>query len=63
MLEFLRFMNPPTMERPPGYSNVVEIKGDARIVFFAGQLGVDTAANSSARREISRRRPCRRSRT
>jgi enamine deaminase RidA (YjgF/YER057c/UK114 family) len=43
MLEFLRFMNPPTMERPPGYSHVVEIKGDARIVFFAGQLGVDTS--------------------
>ena len=40
MLEFLRFMNPPTMEKPPGYSHVVEIKGDARIVFFAGQLGV-----------------------
>ena len=42
MAEFLRFMNPPTMEKPPGYSHVVEIKGDARIVFFAGQLGVDT---------------------
>lgn len=43
MSEFLRFMNPPTMEKPPGYSHVVEIKGDARIVFFAGQLGVDTS--------------------
>ena len=43
MPEFLRFMNPPTMEKPPGYSHVVEIKGDARIVFFAGQLGVDTS--------------------
>src|SRR4026207_1097083 len=42
MAEFLRYMNPPTMEKPPGYSHVVEIKGDARIVFFAGQLGVDT---------------------
>lgn len=42
MPEFLRFSNPPTMEKPPGYSHVVEIKGDARIVFFAGQLGVDT---------------------
>ncbi len=43
MPEFLRFINPPTMEKPPGYSHVVEIKGDARIVFFAGQLGVDTS--------------------
>ena len=43
MPEILRFSNPPTMEKPPGYSHVVEIKGDARIVFFAGQLGVDTS--------------------
>jgi enamine deaminase RidA (YjgF/YER057c/UK114 family) len=41
MPEVLRFINPPTMEKPPGYSHIVEIKGDARIVFFAGQLGVD----------------------
>jgi enamine deaminase RidA (YjgF/YER057c/UK114 family) len=33
--------NPPTMESPPGYAHVVEITGDARIVFFAGQLGID----------------------
>ena len=43
MPEVLRFMNPPTMEKPPGYSHIVEIKGNARIVFFAGQLGVDTS--------------------
>ena len=42
MLEILRFMNPATMEKPPGYTHIVEIKGGARIVFFAGQLGVDT---------------------
>jgi enamine deaminase RidA (YjgF/YER057c/UK114 family) len=35
--------NPPTMEKPPGYSHVVVIQGGARIVFFAGQLGVDTS--------------------
>jgi enamine deaminase RidA (YjgF/YER057c/UK114 family) len=34
--------NPPTMEKPPGYTHVVEITGGARLVFFAGQLGVDT---------------------
>jgi enamine deaminase RidA (YjgF/YER057c/UK114 family) len=43
MPKTLRFMNPPTMEKPPGYTHVVEIAGDARIVFFAGQLGVDTS--------------------
>jgi enamine deaminase RidA (YjgF/YER057c/UK114 family) len=41
MPQMIRFMNPPTMEKPPGYTHVVEIKGDARIVFIAGQLGVD----------------------
>ena len=35
--------NPPTMEKPPGYSHVVAIEGGARVVFFAGQLGVDTS--------------------
>src|SRR5262245_52442242 len=42
MPKSLRFMNPPTMEKPPGDTHIVEIAGDARIVFFAGQLGVDT---------------------
>lgn len=41
MHEILRFLSPPTMEKPPGYSHIVEIEGGARIVFFAGQLGVD----------------------
>ena len=43
MPKTLRFMNPPTMEKPPGYTHIVEIAGDARILFFAGQLGVDTS--------------------
>jgi enamine deaminase RidA (YjgF/YER057c/UK114 family) len=29
------------MSSPPGYSHVVEITGPARIVYFAGQLGID----------------------
>jgi len=41
MPDILRRLDPPTMEKPPGYSHIVEIRGDARIVFFAGQLGVD----------------------
>jgi enamine deaminase RidA (YjgF/YER057c/UK114 family) len=43
MLDIVRFMNPATMEKPPGYTHIVEIKGGARIVYFAGQLGVDTS--------------------
>ena len=56
-------MNPATMEKPPGYSHIVEIKGDAKIIFFAGQLGVDVKALSSVAPATSRRRPCRPSRT
>ncbi len=41
MPDVVRFSNPPTLEKPPGYSHVVEVRGHARIVFFAGQLGVD----------------------
>jgi enamine deaminase RidA (YjgF/YER057c/UK114 family) len=36
-----RFLNPPTLYKPPGYSHVVEIKGPGRIVYIAGQLGLD----------------------
>jgi enamine deaminase RidA (YjgF/YER057c/UK114 family) len=41
MSENVRRLNPPTMENPPGYTHVVEVTGPARIVYFAGQLGVD----------------------
>jgi 2-iminobutanoate/2-iminopropanoate deaminase len=37
----VRFHNPNTLAKPPGYSYVVEVTGPARLVFFAGQLGVD----------------------
>ena len=36
-----RFLNPATLSQPPGYSHVVEITGPGRIVYLAGQLGVD----------------------
>ena len=36
-----RFLNPPTIAKPPGYTHVVEITGPARIVYIAGQLGFD----------------------
>jgi enamine deaminase RidA (YjgF/YER057c/UK114 family) len=37
----LRFMNPPGMSKPPGYSHVVEVTGPHRVVYFAGQTGAD----------------------
>ncbi len=41
MSQTVRRLNPPTMETPPGYTHVVEVVGPARLVYFAGQLGVD----------------------
>jgi enamine deaminase RidA (YjgF/YER057c/UK114 family) len=41
MSQTVRRLNPATMESPPGYSHVVEVTGPARMVYFAGQLGVD----------------------
>ncbi len=40
-----RFLNPPTLYKPPGYSHVVEVRGPGRIVFIAGQLGFDAQGN------------------
>lgn len=40
-----RFLNPPTLSKPPGYSHVVEIKGPGRIVYISGQLGLDVNGN------------------
>jgi enamine deaminase RidA (YjgF/YER057c/UK114 family) len=39
----IRFMNPPTMSPPRGYSQVVEINMPGRVVYLAGQLGYDSA--------------------
>src|SRR5258707_13459317 len=36
----MRFMNPPAIAKPGGYSHVVEITGPGRIVYIAGQLGL-----------------------
>jgi enamine deaminase RidA (YjgF/YER057c/UK114 family) len=37
----LRFSNPKTLAKPPGYSYVVEATGPNRLIYLAGQLGVD----------------------
>jgi enamine deaminase RidA (YjgF/YER057c/UK114 family) len=40
-----RFINPPTLSKPPGYTHVVEATAPARIVYIAGQLGVGLDGN------------------
>jgi enamine deaminase RidA (YjgF/YER057c/UK114 family) len=37
----VRFSNPKTLAKPPGYSYVVEARGPNRLIFIAGQLGLD----------------------
>lgn len=37
----VRFSNPQTLAKPPGYSTIVETSGPSRTIYFAGQLGVD----------------------
>lgn len=40
----VRFINPPNIHTPRGYSHVVEVKS-GRIVFIAGQVSVDKSGN------------------
>jgi enamine deaminase RidA (YjgF/YER057c/UK114 family) len=37
----LRFSNPSALAEPPGYSYVVEVTGPNKLIYFAGQLGLD----------------------
>src|ERR1700694_6274698 len=39
-----RFLKPPELAPPPGYSNVVEVTG-SRLVFIAGQTALDREGN------------------
>jgi enamine deaminase RidA (YjgF/YER057c/UK114 family) len=41
----LRFSNPPGMTKPAAYSHVVEVSGPHRVVYLAGQTGVDANGN------------------
>ena len=41
MASAIRFINPRTMAKPPGYTYVVETAGPGRTVYLAGQLGLD----------------------
>ena len=40
-----KFHNPSGLSKPPGYSHVVEVAGPARLIYFAGQLGLDINGN------------------
>jgi enamine deaminase RidA (YjgF/YER057c/UK114 family) len=40
----IRFINPPTLSTPPGYTHVVEIT-HGRTVFISGQIALDQAGN------------------
>jgi enamine deaminase RidA (YjgF/YER057c/UK114 family) len=48
MPDNIRFSNPDTMQKPPGYSHVVEVAGPGRTVYFAGQLGIDKSGRMGA---------------
>jgi 2-iminobutanoate/2-iminopropanoate deaminase len=37
----IRFINPDALQKPPGYTHVVEATTPGRLVYIAGQLGVD----------------------
>jgi enamine deaminase RidA (YjgF/YER057c/UK114 family) len=54
MPDNIRFSNPETIAKPPGYTHVVEVNGPARTVYFAGQLGVDKSGKmaGSVREQI-----------
>ena len=48
MPDNLRFLNPDTIAKPPGYTHVVEVTGPGRMVYFAGQLGIDKSGKMPA---------------
>ena len=48
MANNVRFSNPDTMQKPPGYSHVVEVNGPGRTIYFAGQLGIDKSGKMGA---------------
>ena len=48
MPDNIRFSNPESIAKPPGYSHVVEVTGPGRTVYFAGQLGIDKSGRMGA---------------
>jgi hypothetical protein len=54
------FINPQTLVKPPGYTHVVEATAPSRLVYIAGQLGLDRDGKLAATFAC---RPSKRSRT
>ena len=48
MVSELRFINPPGLAKPPGYTHVVEATVPGRLVYIAGQLGLDSDGKLSS---------------
>ena len=44
----VRYINPSTMAKPPGYTHLVEVNGPGRTIYIAGQLGYDGAGKQGA---------------
>ena len=45
MASNVRYQNPETLSKPPGYTQVVEVTAPGRIIYIAGQLGIDKTGN------------------
>ena len=41
MSDTVRRLNPPTMEKPPGYTHIVEVTGPVRTIYISGQIAYD----------------------
>lgn len=41
----VRFINPPTLSTPRGYSHVAEVPAGSTLLFIAGQVPLDSAGN------------------
>jgi enamine deaminase RidA (YjgF/YER057c/UK114 family) len=59
----LRFLQPDASSRQAGYSHVVEATVPGRIVYIAGQMGLDGNGNVVGTRATSRRRRRKHTRT
>jgi len=43
-----RFINPDALSKPPGYTHVVEATAPGRLIYLAGQLGLDREGKMSS---------------
>jgi enamine deaminase RidA (YjgF/YER057c/UK114 family) len=49
--ETIKFVNPPELSAPPGYSNVVEVRA-ARLIYIAGQTALDRQGNLVGKNDV-----------